>query len=329
MSEESGIKNKNDFFRKIKRLLFTKDSLIFLFFLALAGTFWFVHSLDQQRETTLRIPIDYMGIPEDVEVSSELPQRIDVTIRDEGLTLLKYNKRNTVPLALDLERVYFAKGRIVITPDQLKNRISRYVLPTTAVLNFNPDSVVVEYFKLESATLPIKLNGEVKLSSQYVLSDSVRIEPSRVKIFGPKELVDTMTSVYTEKLDLKSISDTTLVKAKLEKPKSGIKYAFDDVNIGIFVEMFTENKIEVPITIINAPDNVNVRLFPHTVNVTYNVGLSNFNRVKENDIQVIFDYAEAKELQRRRYKLQIKNNSKYISSLRTSPERVEFLIEEK
>lgn len=134
MSEESEIKRKNDFFRKIKNLLISKDALVFLLFLALSGTFWFVQSLDKQRETTLKIPVDYMGIPEDVELENKLPQRIEIKVRDEGLTLMKYNSRNTVPLALDLERVYFAKGKIVITADQLKNRISRYVLPTTAVL---------------------------------------------------------------------------------------------------------------------------------------------------------------------------------------------------
>lgn len=329
MSDVSENQEQHKILKRVKRLLLTKDAFIFLFFLVLAGAFWFVQSLDQQRETMLRIPVDYMGIPEDVELVKGLPNRIDVTIRDEGLTLLKYNKSNTVPLALDLERVYFAKGRIVITADQLKNRISRYVLPTTAVLKIDPDSIVVEYFKLETAKLPIKLKGDVKLSSQYVMSDSVRIEPSHVKVFGPKDAVDTMTAVFTEKVDLKSVDDTTLVKVKLEKPKPGIKYEFDDVNVGIFVEMFTEKKIDIPITIINAPDNVNVRLFPHTVSVTYNIGISNFNRVKENDIQVIFDYAEAKELHKRRYELQIKNNSKYISSIRSTPERVEFLIEEK
>ena len=89
---------QNKILKRVKRLLFTKDAFIFLFFLDLAGAFWFVHSLDQQRQTVLRIPIDYMGIPEDVELVKELPSRIDVTIRDEGLMLLKYNKSNTVPL---------------------------------------------------------------------------------------------------------------------------------------------------------------------------------------------------------------------------------------
>lgn len=329
MSDGSEIKSRNDFFRKIKSVLISKDALIFLFFLALSGAFWFVQSLDKQRETTLRIPVDYMGIPEDVELENKLPNRIEIKVRDEGLTLMKYNSRNTVPLALDLERVYFAKGKIVITTDQLKNRISRYVLPSTAVLQIKPDSIIVLYHKLSSVTLPIKLNGEVKPSSQYVLSDSVQIEPSTVKIFGPKNLVDTMKAVYTEKLDLKSLSDTTFVKAKLEKPKQGIKYAFNDVNIGVFVEMFTENKIEVPITIINAPADMNIRVFPPTVNATYNVGLSNFKKVRDNDIKVVFDYYEAKELEKRRYKLQVIEDSHYISNLRISPERVEFLLEEK
>ena len=329
MSEESEIKRKNDFFRKIKNLLISKDALVFLLFLVLSGTFWFVQSLDKQRETTLKIPVDYMGIPEDVELENKLPQRIEIKVRDEGLTLMKYNSRNTVPLALDLERVYFAKGKIVITADQLKNRISRYVLPTTAVLEIKPDSIVVLYHKLASVTLPVRLSGEVKLSSQYVLSDSIQIEPSTVKIFGPKNIVDTMRAVYTEKLDTKSLTDTTFTKVRLEKPKDGIRYAFSDVNVGIFVEMFTENKLEMPVTVINAPENINVRIFPPTVYVTYNVGLSNFNKVRENDIKVIFDYKEAKDLDKRRYKLQIIQESHYISNLRVTPAQVEFLFEEK
>lgn len=328
MSEGSEIKKK-DFFRKIRRVLLSRDALIFLLFLFLSATFWFVQSLDKQRETTLKISVDYMGIPEDVELENKLPAKIEITVRDEGLTLMKYNSRNTVPLALDLERVYFSKGKIVITADQLKNRISRYVLPTTAVLEIKPDSIVVLYHKLSSVTLPIKLKGKIKLSSQYVLSDSVQIEPSTVKVFGPKNLVDTMKAVYTEELNLKSLSDTAFIKAKLEKPRKEIKYAFNDVNIGLFVEMFTENKIEVPVTVINAPDNLNVRIFPPTVTVSYNVGLSNFKKVKTDDIKVVFDYNEAVNLEKRRYKLRVVDDFPYISNLRVSPENVEFLFEEK
>ena len=329
MPQESDIKKGNDFLRKIKNRLFTKDMLIFLFFLVLAGTFLFVHSLDQQRETTLNIPVDFMGIPDDVEVENVLPSQIEIKIRDEGLTLMKYNTKSTVPLALDLDRVYFAKGKILISADQLKNRISRYVLPTTAVLGIKPDSIVIMYHKLTSKNLPVKFRGKINLSPQYIFSDSIQIEPSFVKVFGSKNILDTMKAIYTEKLDIKSISDTTYMNVGLEKPPKGIKYAFKEVKVGIFVEMFTENKLQIPITIINAPENVNVRVFPSSVEAVYNIGLSNFNKVHDDDIQVVFNYIDAKNLSKRHYNLQIINNSRFISNLHIIPESVEFLIDEK
>lgn len=329
MPQEPDIKKGNDFLRKIKNRLFTKDMLIFLFFLVLAAAFWFVHSLDQQRETTLKIPVDFMGIPEDVAVENKLPSHIEIKIRDEGMTLMKYNAKSAVPLALDLDRVYFSKGKILISSDQLKNRISRYVLPTTAVLEIKPDSIVIFYHKLISKTLPIKMKGNVELAPQYIMSDSLQIEPSSVKVFGPKNILDTMKAVYTEELNLKSISDTTFMSVNLQKPPKGVKYAFNEAKLGIFVEMFTEKKLQIPVTVINAPANVNVRIFPSSVEAVYNIGLSNFNKVNDHDIQVVFNYEEAKNIGKRHYNLQIINNSRYISNLHINPESVEFLIDEK
>lgn len=328
MSEKSRTKKTKEFLGRVERRAFSRDALIFLVFLVLAGIFWFVNSLDKQRETALRIPVDYMGIPEDIDIESKLPRQIVIKVRDEGLALLQYSRRKTVPLALDMNRQYFDKGEFVITADQLKNRLSRYVLPSTAVLSINPDTIQVKYHRLSNKTLPIKVRSNISFASQYILSDEIQVKPNSVKVFGPQNILDTMTAVYTEKVELRSISDTTQVKAKLENNKS-VRYAFDDVTVDVFVEMFTEGKRELPVTVINDPRKTKIRIFPPTVSVSYNVGLSNFNKIKDNDIQVVFDYDEAKETKRRHYKLKIVNNSQYISNIRVSPEDVEFLLEEK
>lgn len=328
MSEKLRTKQTKDFLRKAEKRIFSKDALIFLAFLVLAGVFWFVQSLDKQRETALRIPVDYMGIPEDIEIESRLPKQIVIKVRDEGLALMQYNKHNTVPLALDMNRVYFGKGEFVITADQLKNRLSRYVLPSTAVLSINPDTIYVKYHRLSSKVLPIKVKSNLSFAPQYILSRDIQVNPASVKVFGPQNILDTLKVINTEMIELRSLSDTVQVKAKLESNKS-VKYAFDDVTLDVFVEMFTEGKKQLPVTIINDPGNMHIRIFPPTVNVSYNVGLSNFNKVKENDIQLVFDYSEAKETKRRHYKLNVINNSQYISNIRVSPEDVEFLLEEK
>lgn len=324
MSEKSV---KNEFLGKVRKLFISKDALIFLFFLLLSGIFWFVQSLDKQREATLKIPVDYMGIPEDIEIENKLPKQIVIKISDEGMALMRYNRRQTIPLALDMDRVYFGKGEFVVTADQLKNRLSRYVLPSTAVLQIDPDTILVKYHKLSNTTLPIKVKSNLTFAPQYMLSKELEVSPTKVKVFGPESVLDTMKAVYTERVELKSLSDTTEVKTKLET-KKGVRYAFDDATVKAYVEMFTENKKELPITIINTPNAIQVRVFPPKAQVTYNVGLSNFNKIEENDIKLVFNYNEAKDSKRRRYELQIVNNSPFISNLRVSPKEVEFLLEE-
>lgn len=313
---------------KLKTSLNIKDVLSFLLFLMISTAFWFVHTLDRDRQNVLNIPIEYTGIPEDIQISNKLPREIKVTIRDEGVKLLEYSNKKLTPMSIDLTRVYFSKGKIVVTPDQLKNRISKYLFQSTAVLSIAPDSLVIIYHKLATKDLPIKLGSGLQLAQQYVLSDSLRIEPSRVKVFGPKHILDTMRAVYTEDIDLKEVSDTTLIQRKLKHIKD-VKYAFEDVNIGIFLEMFTENKIDIPITIINNPTDVNVRVFPANVIATYNIGLSNYKKVSTGDVKVVFDYKDVEHSQKRKNKLRIINSSPYITNLRINPAEVEFLLEKK
>ncbi|MBP1637840.1 MAG: hypothetical protein H6Q18_629 [Bacteroidetes bacterium] len=328
MSRKSGIEAIKNFFLKVKARLISKDALTFLIFLVLSSAFWFVHSLGRERMSTINIPINYTGIPEDVQILNKLPEKITIVIRDEGLRLLEYSKNKAIPMSLDLTRVYFEKGNILISTDQLKGRLSRYVLPTTAVLSIQPDSISIDYQKLTTKQLKIKLNSQVSLATQHIYSDSIRIEPSTVKVFGPKHVIDTMKAVYTDKINITDLSDTILVKSKLKRIK-GVRYSFEDVSIGFLVEMFTEKQLQIPVTVINSPEKLNIKVFPARIDVTFNIGLSNFNKIKPNDIQAVFDYNEVKNSPKQKNKLHLINNSPYISNIRFSPDEVEFLLEDK
>lgn len=328
MSAPTGTEWVKNTLLKLKTFFISKDVLSFMLFFIIASAFWFVHTLDRERENKITLKLNYTGIPEDIEIRDKLINEISVTIQDNGTKLLHYSRNNSIPLNIDLTRVYFPKGKIVISPDQLKSKIEDYFLSSTAVLKIEPDSLVIHYHKLATKDLPIKMDGKLQFEKQYKLSDSIRIEPSKVKVIGPKHILDTMKAVFTENIDLKNISDTTQVECKLIVQK-GVKYTFYDVNIGIFVEMFTENKTAIPITVINNPENVQIRLFPVSVNVSYNVGLSNFKKINPNDIKVVFDYNDVANSQKRKNKLRIVNNSPYISNLRVETNEVEFLLEKK
>ena len=312
--------------KKLKSFFFTKDILSFLFFLVLASTFWFVHGLDKERETSIVIPVRYVGIPINVAITNSPPSEIALNIKDKGRFLFDYTKNHITPLTIDLSRVFYQKGEILITPDLLSGRIRRYLKPTTSLLNTNPDSILIQYEKLGVKTLPIKLYSKIEFAHQYMLSNDIQLDPKTVTVFGPKRMLNAMKFVRTENLELKNLNDTTYAWSKL-KPIKFVRYSVNQTKVSVFVEPFTERKVQIPIIAINCPQKMYVRTFPAFVNATYTVGLSQFYTLAPTDIQVYLDYNDLVGAKHSKQILKIKNNTSHISNIRISPVQVEFILE--
>jgi len=314
--------------QKLKSFFLVKDILSFLLFFALSSAFWFVHALGKERETNIVVPVRYVGIPLNVAITNYPPSEISINIRDKGLRLFDYSNNRLTPLTIDLSRVFYQKGEILITPDLLTGRISRYMKPTTTVLDIHPDSILIQYEKLSVKVLPIKLFSKIELAHQYMLSKNIQLEPNIVTVFGPKQMLDTMKFVRTEYLDLKNLNDTSYYLCKLKAVKL-LRFSLKSTRVGVFVEPFTERKVQIPVSAINCPNSMSIRTFPAFVNVTYTVGLSQFNTLTPGDIQVYLDYNDLKLSKQSKQILKIKNNASHISNIRISPSEVEFIIEQK
>jgi hypothetical protein len=314
--------------QKLKSFFFTKDILSFLFFLLLSSTFWFVHALGKERETSIVVPVRYVGIPINVAITNFPPSEITLNIKDQGKNLFDYSKKHITPLTIDLSRVFYQKGEILITPDLLNGRIRRYLKTTTSILDIHPDSILIQYEKLGVKTVPIKLYSKIELANQYMLSNDIQIDPKEVTVFGPNRILENMNFVRTENLVLKNLNDTGSYFCKL-KPVKLVRFSIKQTKVSVFVEPFTERKVQIPVTSVNCPKNISIRTFPAFVNATYTVGLSQFYTLTPTDIQVFLDYNDLKVSKQSKQTLKIKNNTTHITNIRISPSEVEFIIEEK
>jgi YbbR domain-containing protein len=265
-----------------------------------------------------------------IAITNSPPKEIQLSIKDQGWNLLDYSRSRITPLTIDLGRKYYQKGEILITSDQLIGRINRYkhFMHTTTLLEVHPDSILIQYQKLTKKNLPVELVSDIELARQYILSDKIRIEPARITVFGPKQILDTLKAVRTEVLKINNLSDTIHLHCKLKQVKL-LRYSTPNCKVSIFVEPFTERKVQIPVVAINCPPRLSIRTFPAFVNVVYTVGLSHFNVLDENDIQIFLDYNDLKSNKLSKQKLIINNNSTHISNIRISPEEVEFILEQK
>lgn len=326
MAEHTGKEFLKYYLQKLKIFFSSKDILSFLLFFAISAGFWYVHAMGKDHKKSIVVPIRYVGIPLNIGIINNPPSEISLDIEDKGIVLFEYSDDRLMPLTVDLTRIFYQKGEIMIGSDQLKSKLANYLKKTTTVLDVHPDFILVKYEKLSAKTLAVEFSAKIELAHQYMFSDNIKLQPNKLTVYGPKQILDTLKFIRTECPMLVNLKDTTSFLCKLMPVKS-VQYPVKEVRVNIFVEQFTERKVQIPVTAINCPENLTVRTFPAVVNATYTVGLSQFKTLNPTDIQVNLDYNELKSDQQSKGILKIKNNSTHISNIRISPLEVEYMLE--
>lgn len=313
---------------KLKSFFLSKDVLGFLVFLLLAFAFWFINMLDKERTTELTIPLRYSGLSQQFDITKSNVKSINIVVKDKGLNLFAYSDNKLQSLTIDLNRNLNRRGKIVLSNDEIRTRLMKYLLPSTSVLEIHPDSLVLTYERLAMKELPVVLNGKIETAQQYILSDDLIIEPSTVTVYGTPKVLKQLNEIKTEYIELKELDQNQQLVLKLKKPHD-VRVSADDVKLSIFAEMFTEKELQVPVKVINCPVGLIVRTFPAQVKVKFNVGLSHFKMVSVNDIELVVNYNEMIENNTGKQKVKIQSKAGYLSNLRIENEEIEYIIERK
>ena len=82
---------------KVATFLKSRDVVTFLFFFLLAFFMWYMYSIGTQREISRKIPIKYVGIPEDIQLDKPLPEKLAGEMHSEYNLYFAWH---SVPLTL-------------------------------------------------------------------------------------------------------------------------------------------------------------------------------------------------------------------------------------
>lgn len=326
MSGKEDIALLKNLAKKFKAFLFSKDALSFLFFLLLSTAFWLSNVANKIREANITVPIHYEALPPGFAIANRPVQEIRLTVRDEGLNLFSYNKRRLVPLNIDLSEAAATGGLVKLSSEQILSRLSYYLYPTTSVIGFSPDSIVVQCAQLDAVTLPVKPRLNIELARQYIMSDSVWVSPREVTVYGRSEVLARLQAVETVPVDLLQLRDSVDMQVALQ-PIDSVDLSVSEVQVRIGVEMFTEKRARVPVTFAHVPPGIAVRSFPAVVEVTYNIGLSHYG-TPQDDVTVVLDYRDILANKQEKQPLHVISHSPRIFNVRVQPGEVEFVLEQ-
>lgn len=314
---------------KVAEVFFTKDTATFLLFLCLASALWFMHTIGTRRAMTVSFDLVYVGIPNDVMVTSELPQSVTFSLKNEGQKLMSYYLNTQADtLVVDLSNRFDGSGQMTYDMQLLKSDIQRRLPESSQIEDLTPDLLTVNYMKLGHKLLPVRLSESVPLAPECVLADSITITPALVTVYAPQRVLDTMNYITVKPFFVKLLAKTSVFKESLSTLEFG-HADVKEVEINVPVELSTEKTLEIPIQSVNFPSTILLRTFPAFVRVTFSIGVSRFNAVTENDFKAEVFYEELENTKLHQVKVHLSTLHSDVLNVRYAPTEVEFLLEKK
>ena len=307
----------------------SRETAVFLFFVLLSTLFWLIQTLNGSFDLTMSYPLQLVGVPENVVITTGLPHDINVTVHDKGTSLLKYvfdSKRKPLTINFAEHDDGSAFGHVVMTHAELLTQVSASMLASTSIVELRPDTIEYFYSRGVSRRVAVTPRGSITTDQLYYLVNVV-CKPDTVTVWGPQEMLDTLTNITTAQLDLKALTESTSTTVRLSAPR-GLKVEPETVTLTADVDMYTEKSVSVPIVGTNFPAGHSLRTFPSVATVKFRVGAKDYKSITANNFVITATYEELMALPHNaKWKLELRSLPQGISQVRIQPEEVDFLIE--
>lgn len=266
-----------------------RELLTFSFFLVLSGIFWLSTSLNEYYDREILIPVNIEGLPKNVVVSSLGGDTIHVTVRDKGFAVLNYLYGSRAhSIVVDFTKYSKTNGKAIVTNAELQKLVKQQLYASSALLSMKPDRLEYDYVKGLPKNVPVRLAGDVVPAENYYLAHS-QITPQTVTIFAGRHLLDSIKYVVTKDVSVTNFTDTVDFEVEL-KAIPGVRISPQKVTVKLFPDVLTEETVEVPVTAVNVPEGIQLRMFPARVKVKFNVGVSQYRSVNVSQFRIEADY---------------------------------------
>ena len=307
--------------------IWNKQFLIFLFFLALSSVFWIFQTLNETYEEDFQVPLELRNVPSNVVITTDLPENLHILLRDKGSQLLAYRyTRQFKPVVVDYNTYSNPSGHVSILGNELQRQIAAQLLPGTQMLVLKPNTLDYYYNFGQFKRVPIRPLGEVRAGRLYSLAKTVYSEDS-VTVYASREQLDTITAAYLQPFNLRNLTDTTHVKSNFVKVK-GAKFVPAQIGVTFCIDRLVEKTIQVPVQQVNFPASKQLRTFPATVKVTFQVGMGLYRKITSENFVLVVNYEDLLKNKSTYCHLSLKTIPEGVSHVRISPQDVEYVIEE-
>ncbi len=296
------------------------DRAVLMACISIAFVFWLLNKLSLTFPCIETVSLTYQ-VPPQKALSLEPPKEIRVSLKRKGWDLLWKNSTR-----INLEINEQENGSIVFTNGQIRQYVADIfgVRPDEVGL-LNNEQLSLQIEERAETWLPIDVLTDIHFIKNFQLAAPVRLNPTMVKVSGPKTLVQRLQRIKTDTLHFENVGEKMTGRVNI-KPHPLLTFSQTQVEVEVFGEQFTEKTMYITVGIKNAA--AQMRIFPNKVRLSCIVGLSRYNAINADDFYVEVDV--------KNMSLNTTNNTLPISivsipdsvkNVKCSPNAVEFYFE--
>ena len=289
---------------------------MFLFFLFISGIFWLLMSLNETFEKEVVIPLRMTNIPKNVVVINDISPTLKVTLRDKGYTIGGYLYGDILrPIIIDFTDYANGKGFGSVSMSDIQKQIYQQLYKSTKIVS-------------------VKMTGQVIPANSYYLS-KITYSPDSIDVYASKDLLDSISTIYTKRQFITGLSDTLSIKAPL-RPIRGAKFVPDHITMTLVPDVLTEETVDVPIEAINLPEGKVLRTFPSKVTVKFVVGANQLRSMPKNmetrailpvGFRIVADYNSITMEKQDKCKIYLQSIPRGVRNAHAALDEVDYLIE--
>jgi YbbR domain-containing protein len=215
--------------------------------LLLAVVLWlFVNAGNPQAETSLKVPVQYVGLQPGLMITNFHPDSLELQISGPR-TLLSLLNPERLTLRLDLRGIGPGRAHFDITP-------AEFPLPRqTAISRISPSEINLNIDQVVSRQLPVQLMIDGEVAPGYGIG-SIALSPPSVTVTGPSRDVSALKSIATEPFVVKGATKEVTQTVRLVNPGGLLKVSTDEVLATVTVhEIVAEREFRgLPVTVRDA-----------------------------------------------------------------------------
>ncbi len=312
---------------RIKTGLKKRKVKVFLLFLVFSTLAWLINNLSQSFISNTTFVLEYVNTPEEFLLAKPPKGSIDVRLKAIGFQFMGFEIRKR-KVQIDLSKVNVKDNRYYILPKVYRKQIDNQLPNSMEVLEMDNDTLFIELIKLLVKEVPVIPRTTVDLAKNYMLDGPIIVVPSTVTIRGPKNEVDSIMAIRTSFMNMENITDDFAQEQSLvlHRDLKKSRVTPSKVTISGKVLRFSEKVLSVPVTMINVPDGVKVRMFPNEVKVLCQGTIDALKELNPSDFNIISDYDHIDLAIENRLPLQMENFPDKLSKATLLTKEVEFIL---